>query len=50
MKVPLNVGEVCSNVMLVLLNVTVEPLNVRKKKKKTTKCYKSMVICDVGTI
>ena len=35
--------------MLVLCNVTMEPLNVRKKKKGTTKYDKSTVTCDVGT-
>ena len=34
--------------MLVLPNVTMEPLNVRKKK--TTKCNKSIITNDVGTV
>ena len=35
--------------MLVLPNVTIEPSNVReKKKKRTTVCDKSTVTCDVG--
>ena len=33
--------------MLVLPNVTMEPSNV-KKKKRTTECDKSIVTCDVG--
>ena len=37
--------------MLVLLNVTMEPLNVRKKKKKgTTECDKSIVTCDKNIV
>ena len=40
-KVPPNVRNVQSNVMLVLPNVTMEPSNVRKKNNKgTTKCEK----------
>ena len=40
-KVPPNVRNVQSNVMLVLLNVTMEPSNVRKKNNKgTTECEK----------
>ena len=36
--------------MLVLLNVIMEPSNVRKKKKKKTiKCDKSIFTCDVST-
>ena len=35
--------------MLVLPNVIIEPLNVRKKKKKTIKCDKSKVTYNVGT-
>ena len=35
--------------MLVLPNATIEPLNVRKKKnKRSTKCDKSIVTCNVG--
>ena len=49
----LNVTKVQSHVMLVLPNVTIEPLNVRKKKRKEKKenywCDKSTVTCDVGT-
>ena len=49
-KNPLNVTKVLSNVMLVLPNMTIEPLNVRKKKKKkTTKCDKRIVTCNIGT-
>ena len=38
--------------MLVLLNVIIEPLNVRKKKKKkeTLECDKSMITCYVGIV
>ena len=36
--------------LLVLPNVTMKPSNVRKKKKGTTECYKSIVACDVGTV
>ena len=32
-KEPLNVRKVMSNVMLALLNMTIEPSNVTKKKK-----------------
>ena len=32
---PLNVTKVQSNVMLVLTNVTMKPLDVRKKKRET---------------
>ena len=36
--------------MLVLPNVIIEPLNVKKKKKKRTiKCDKSKVTYNVGT-
>ena len=41
--------KVQSDVMLVLPNVTMEPSNVRKKKMRTTKCDKRIVICDVKT-
>ena len=37
------------NAMLVLPNVTMEPLNVRKKKE-ITKCEKSTVTCNVSTV
>ena len=44
-----NVTKEQSYIMLVLPNVTMEPSNVRKKKKKrTTECDKSIVTCDVG--
>ena len=33
-KIPLNVTKVQSDVMLVLFNVTIEPSNMRKRKKK----------------
>ena len=35
--------------MLELHNVRMEPLNARKKKKRTTKCEKKTVTYDVGT-
>ena len=38
-----------SDAILVLLNVTMEPSNVKKKSKRTTKCEKKTVTCDVGT-
>ena len=41
--------KVRSNKMLVLLNVTMEPANVRKKNKGTTECDKSTVTYDVST-
>ena len=34
--------------MLLLPNVTMEPLNVRKKKG-TTKCNESIVTCNIDT-
>ena len=48
-RVPPNVTKIQLNVMLILPNVTKEPLNVRKKKW-ITKCDNSTVTCDVGTI
>ena len=41
--------KVLSYVMLVLLNVIIEPSNVGKKNKGTIECDKNTVICDVGT-
>ena len=38
-----------SDAMLVLFNVTMEPSNVRKKKKGTIKCDKKTDTCDIGT-
>ena len=35
--------------MLVLLNITVEPSNLRKKKKGTTICDKRTVKFEIGT-
>ena len=35
--------------MLVLLNVTMEPSNLRKKNKGTTICDKRTIIFDIGT-
>ena len=43
-----NVTKEQSYIMLVLPNVTMEPSNVKKKKKRTTECDKSIVTCDVG--
>ena len=40
--------KIQSNVMLVLINVTMEPSNVRKNKG-TMACYKSTVTWNVGT-
>ena len=40
---------VWSYVMLVLCNVTIESLNVIKKKKRTTEYDNNMIICDVST-
>ena len=34
--------------MLVLPNATIEPLNMSKKNKRSTKCDKSIVTCNVG--
>ena len=45
---PLNMTKVLSNVMLVLSNVTMEPLNMREKNKGTIKCDKRKVTCDIG--
>ena len=36
-KKPLNVTKILPNLMLVLLNVTIKPSNVKKKKKKKKK-------------
>ena len=35
--------------MLVLLNMTMEPSNLREKNKGTTICNKRTIKCDVGT-
>ena len=43
-------AKVLSYVMLVLLNVIMDPSNVRKKNKGTIEYDKNMVTCDVGTI
>ena len=42
--------KVQSYVMLILLNVTMKPLNVRKKNKETIECDKSIAYCDNKTI
>ena len=47
-KVPTNVRNVRSNVMLVLPSVIMEPSNVRKNKG-TTNVNKSIVTYDIGT-
>ena len=54
-KVPPNVRNVQSNVILILPNVTMVPSNVRKRERerereRITKCDKSTVTFDVGTI
>ena len=41
--------KVLLNIMLVLPDMTMEPLNVRKNKE-TTECDKSTVTCDVSTV
>ena len=46
---PPNVTKVQSYAMLVLHNVMMVQLNVRKKNKGTAECDKSTVTCDVGT-
>ena len=45
----LNVTKIESDGMLVLLNKTMEPSNVRKKSKGTTKCEKRTDTCDIRT-
>ena len=35
--------------MLVLPNMTMEPLNMRRKEKGTTECDKRTITCDIGT-
>ena len=35
--------------MLVLHNVRIVQSNMRKKKKETTECDKSIVTCDINT-
>ena len=46
---PPNVTKELSHVMLELHNMRMEPSNVRKKSKKTTKCEKRIVTCDIET-
>ena len=48
-KEPQNVTKIQAHMMIVLHNIRMELLNVRKKKKRTTKYDKSIVKCDVGT-
>ena len=48
-RVQPNVAKVLSYVMSILLNVIMEPSNVRKKNKGTIKCDKNIVTYDVGT-
>ena len=45
----LNVTKIESDGMLVLLNKTMEPSNVRKKSKGTTKCEKKAFTCNFET-
>ena len=40
--------KVQSNVMLVIHDVRIVPLNVRKKKRGTLECDKSIFTCDIG--
>ena len=47
---PPNMTKVQSHVILILYNLKIVPLNVRKKNTSTTKCSKSTVICDIGTV
>ena len=47
---PLNVTKVQLHVILVLHNLKMVSSNVRKKNMSTTKCGKSIVICNVGTV
>ena len=42
-------AKVLLYVMLVLVNVIIEPSNVRGKKKGTIECDKSTATCDVDT-
>ena len=39
-----------ADVTLVLLNMTIEPSNLRKKNKGTTICDKRTVKCDIRTV
>ena len=48
-KEPPNVTKIQSYVMLVLHNVRMVQLNVRKKNKGTTECDKSTITSDVCT-
>ena len=41
-------GSLSSHTMLVLHNIRIVPLNVRKNKE-TTECDKSTVTCDINT-
>ena len=45
----LNVTKIESDAMLVLLNKIIEPSNVRKKSKGTTKCEKKTFTCNFET-
>ena len=45
----LNVTKIESDGMLVLLNKTMEPSNVRKKNKGTTICENKTFTCDFET-
>ena len=46
---PPNVTKELSHAMLKLHNVRMKPLNMRKKSKRTAKCEKKTVTCDIGT-
>ena len=49
-KKPTNVTKELSHLMLELHNVRMKPSNVRKKNKRTNKCDKRTITCDVETI
>ena len=46
---PPNVTKVQSHVMLVLHNMRMVPLNVRKKNNGTTECDKSTITYDISS-
>ena len=48
MREPPNLTKEQLHVMLVLNNVQIVPLNVRKKNKEIPECDESSVTCDVG--
>ena len=54
-KKPLNVTKILPNLMLVLLNVTIKPSNIQKKKKKLRESpnvtkEKSQVILELHNV